>query len=756
MSLDRVQIVVSESGSRVVKRNLGDIGKTANASAQGANLLRSALLAVGGTLVVRQLLQVADAFTNLQNRIRLVTNGVQELNTVTDELLGISNRTRSAFTTNAELFNRLALSTRELGTSQKELLQFTESLNQAIIISGASSTEAAAGLLQLSQGLASGALRGDELRSVLEQLPTVADVIAKQMGVTRGQLRQLGQDGAITADIILKAFAAAREELAGKFARTTMTVGQAVQVLKNQVTVFIGRLNEGTGVTQFLNRVLISLATNIDTVARVVGAAGLTAALFLSISAMKTFIALLAANPLGLLVVGLTMAISLLATFSDKLKLSNDRVSTLADFGQAAFERIAQSLSILADVITTQFGGVSSVFDDFEFSIEGMIRLTARGLDGFVGLFRGAIVAVSSLWGNLGPGLLDLTIQMMNGIIGVVETAIDGIIALFKTMADIIGNIIKAFTQSFEMLAQATQAALSGHVDIAGHIADNAGKVFNTRMQIAMTDLPGQLGRNFEDASESDLLPRIDNVAKGAATRLRDGVVNGFVEGFNEVTVFSDSVNAMFDRADEIARNRTANLADGMGSPAAAVVGGAPTPQGAQPINQFEAGIADAMTRISKEVSDTAGLISDSLVGAFNNAEDALVGFVKTGKLDFSSLVDGMIEDLARLAVRMAMSAALNAIFPGGGGIVSAFGGARATGGPVEPGKSYLVGENGPETFSPGMAGTVSPMPQAPAEQAPANITIINVDSEEKIAAFLRSTAGQRIILNANGGKSER
>jgi tape measure domain-containing protein len=136
------------------------------------------------------------------------------------------------------------LAGKDLGITQKELTQFTESLNQAIILSGASAVEAQAGLIQFSQGIASGALRGDELRSVLEQLPVVADILAKELNVTRGELRELGAQGAITSDIILKAFANARVELSERFARTVPTISQSFQVLRNAVVKTFGEFDK--------------------------------------------------------------------------------------------------------------------------------------------------------------------------------------------------------------------------------------------------------------------------------------------------------------------------------------------------------------------------------------------------------------------------------------------------------------------------------------------------------------------------------
>ena len=227
MATEFIRIVVTDQGTRRVTGNIQRVGAAASRTSASVNLLRKALLLLGGLAVVRSLVNFVDTFTNIQNRLKLVTGGMQELTAVTQELFQVSKRTRADFEATAQVYARTALATKDLGISQEETLQFTEALNQAVILSGASAQEANAGLRQLSQGLASNRLSGDELRSVLEQLPLVADVIAESMQVTRGELRKMGEQGLITADIVLKAFREARVELAEKFAETIPTIGQS-------------------------------------------------------------------------------------------------------------------------------------------------------------------------------------------------------------------------------------------------------------------------------------------------------------------------------------------------------------------------------------------------------------------------------------------------------------------------------------------------------------------------------------------------
>lgn len=264
MATETIDIIVRENGARVVKRNLEEIGAVAERSVRGLRLLQNALFVLGGAGLLAGLTRMLDTLTNFENRLVLVTKSTNELNAVQEELFNISNRTRSNFESTAEIYTRVALAVRELGLSQRDTLNFTETLNQATILSGAGAREASAALIQLSQGLASGRLNGDELRSVLEQLPFVADIIAKQLGVTRGQLRKLGADGKITTDIIIEAFRNAREEIAGKFAQTVPTVGQAFGVLRTEALRVLDAFDDSTGASATVARAIIALANSLN------------------------------------------------------------------------------------------------------------------------------------------------------------------------------------------------------------------------------------------------------------------------------------------------------------------------------------------------------------------------------------------------------------------------------------------------------------------------------------------------------------
>lgn len=287
----RIDVVVDP---RSAERGLSRVNRSMRASENQADRLRSTLLrtfqGIGVGLLVNELVRLADTFTNIQNRLRLVTSGNEELAAVTDRLFRISNQTRSSFESTAALYSRLALSARELGVSQEEVLQFTQSLNQAVILSGASANEAEAAIIQLSQGLASGRLQGDELRSVLEQLPVVADIIARELGITRGELRQFGAEGRITAQVVLRAFRNAQESLGDIFADTVPTISQSFTILRNESIRLIGQFDEASGVSESLSRALIQVSLNLGTIARVAGTAAAALIAYTAASSVSSVI----------------------------------------------------------------------------------------------------------------------------------------------------------------------------------------------------------------------------------------------------------------------------------------------------------------------------------------------------------------------------------------------------------------------------------------------------------------------------------
>lgn len=280
MVTENVNIVFRESGIRVIKRNLDDLGQAANNATRGIFLLQRALFVLGGAGIIRGLAAQLDLLTSYENRLRLTTTSAKNLQAVQTQLFDIAARSRTSFEGVNEIYNRTALSARALGRSQTELLRFTESVSKAAVVSGASAREANAALIQLGQGIASNRLGGDELRSILEQLPFVADVIAEYLTKTgkfgtvgRGELRKLGTEGKLTADIILDAFKNSSAQIDAAFAQLTPTIGGAAEVFKTRWLQALDVFDDTFGVSELVARGIILVAENIGVLITVAASA---------------------------------------------------------------------------------------------------------------------------------------------------------------------------------------------------------------------------------------------------------------------------------------------------------------------------------------------------------------------------------------------------------------------------------------------------------------------------------------------------
>lgn len=435
MATERIDIVISERGSRVVRRNVEDIGDSGRRAAGGLDYLKRALAGLGLAFGAREIIQTIDAYTNLQNRLRSTGLEGKNLTGVYQALLKVANETRSSVEGSVELYSRLALSSKELGVSQQQLITFTKSLNQAIILSGASATEAQAGLIQLSQGMASGTLRGDELRSVLEQLPAVADVIAKKLGVTRGELRKMGEDGKITAKTIVDAFEASREELEERFGKTIPTIGQAFTTLKNNWVDLLGTFAETSGITAMVSKAIMLVAENLDTVVKsliavtagfviVGGSVKIWNAVTIAVRALN---AAIAANPLGAFLIVLTSVITALVLFRDQIKLGTDDTTTLGDLMRAAWEGIGPMIQAVADAAAQFFSWFGSTaagtFNEFINNLAGVehsnestwlkiLRIVVRTFDMIGAAIRGTFMAAGRSIGIFAAGVVQTFLNM--------------------------------------------------------------------------------------------------------------------------------------------------------------------------------------------------------------------------------------------------------------------------------------------------------------------------------------------------------
>lgn len=466
---------------------------------------RAAAFAVGTAMGAESILKTADAYTLMQNKLTNVAHTQESVNLLTGEMFSLSNRTAQSVATTTSMFQKFDNALKQMGGGQVETLRLVETLNKATIVSGATMTEAASGVLQLSQAFGSGRLQGDEFRSIMENLPVVADMIASHMGKTRGELKKLSSQGKITAEVMREAFAKAAEDIDAKFGKTTFTLAQQMLILNNKFTMFIGELNKSIGLTAGLSQVVKVLGNNFEAAAvslsffsslllvafgpnliRMISAATLS---------VRGFTVALATNPIGLLIVGITTASTAIALFGDDLKVTSDNLVTFKDLFRTAFSFIVDgfkstSAFIMAawgtaiDFLNQYTGGFAEKFRD----IFGFILATAKTNTNFlVGLFVGGYNAITKYWGLL-PNI----------------------------MKTIFNSVVNYGMDAVETLANAWQLGVRAISKIAGYVApsmaDSLNKALDSltihmpRMEVGKTatQMATEIGKEFTDAFTKD------------------------------------------------------------------------------------------------------------------------------------------------------------------------------------------------------------------------------------------------------------
>ncbi|MEY0971284.1 phage tail tape measure protein [Providencia huaxiensis] len=204
-----------------------------------ASLKRMAATAAGA-LSISAVLKYSDSWMTLSNKLANATKASETQLEVMKRVFDISQETRASLDGTATLYARLERGTREYGTSATELAKLTTIINQGFAVSGATAQEAENAIIQLSQGIASGVLRGEEFNSVAEQGSRLMVALADSLGVNIGQLRAMAAQGKLTNDVVVNGLLSQGDAIAKEFANTTATLSQGLLIANNNLTKFLG------------------------------------------------------------------------------------------------------------------------------------------------------------------------------------------------------------------------------------------------------------------------------------------------------------------------------------------------------------------------------------------------------------------------------------------------------------------------------------------------------------------------------------
>lgn len=507
------------------------------AGQQLAGYVRAAAGIAGVTLSAGAILKSADAYVTLQNKLVNVTTSQEQVNKLTGELFDLANRTRSGVEETATAFTRFDRSLKSMGKSQDDTLRLTETINKALIVSGATAQEASSALLQLSQGFNAGKLQGDEFRAVSENMPIVLDAVAKATNQPINKIKQLSSEGKITSEVLFNAFKLIQDQVDATFAKTTPTIGQSLTVLKNNSIQFFGELNKATGFTNALSKAIIWLSENLKTVAVVLAGVGaamllafgptIVASIASATAAVKAFTVALASNPIGLIAVALASAIAYLTLFRDEINLGIDDVTTLGDFFRATFEGIGQ---VIDDVKTIVGGLWAEMTEGASGALSDITSAIGDSISGWIEDYTAFFQTERTGW----AAALENTAKVLDAIAGLLTGA-----ATFagRAMAEIVITVQNAVAEAYNTVAGWIETVTNKAIEAANKLRSLVGK---SALELVNFERMGKAGET-----------EFESWGKLWAQSLEDGFKSqgGAMQGL---------VNGLFNRAQQIGAQRRA------------------------------------------------------------------------------------------------------------------------------------------------------------------------------------------------------
>ncbi|MBW5928058.1 hypothetical protein CFM96_05105 [Klebsiella michiganensis] len=247
----------------LMERGFDKTTRSIDTTERSMSSLSRVAVALTAALSVQQVAEYADAWATVNNKLSNSLRPSEQLADVTERVFNITQQTRSSLDATASLYARLERATRQYNTSAEDLAKLTTIINQGFVVSGATAQEAENAIIQLSQGIASGVLRGEEFNSVAEQGSRLMVALADSLGVGIGELRAMAAQGKLTTDVVVKGLLSQGSVIGAEFANTTTTISQALQVAGNNITKFFGENSTvKTGVAIFSDAV-VTISENI-------------------------------------------------------------------------------------------------------------------------------------------------------------------------------------------------------------------------------------------------------------------------------------------------------------------------------------------------------------------------------------------------------------------------------------------------------------------------------------------------------------
>ena len=471
---ERLEAQRAREAARAQNENAAAQNKTAGATQALTGRIKSLVGAYVGLQTVQKLVETSDQMTQINARLQLMTGSAEAAADAQDKIYQAAQRSRGAYMDMADMVAQLGTLAPDAFSSTDELIAFAEQLQKQMAISGASGQSAQAAMVQLTQALASGTLRGDELNSVLEQTPMIAKTIADYMGVTTGQMREMASEGAITADVVKNAMLSAAAETDAAYEQMPLTWSQVWTMGSNMALQAMQPVLDLISLAANNTERLIPIVTGLAAAVTVYAGAQTVAnaATWLGVAANRALVASMLANPFLWVAVAVGVAVTAIAVWVQSV--GGVQVAWLT-----AVDVVLSGVDNLRIGIYTGMYAIQSKFGEF-----GLAAFTMG-------------VNVVNFFGDMKVGALEQIQGMANGAIDIINWMIDKVNLLPGVSIDAIDKLTFASTA-----AAANEAAKASRADalaksqaaVAKQEADRAANLNKMRSDAYSAHMQRQVG----------------------------------------------------------------------------------------------------------------------------------------------------------------------------------------------------------------------------------------------------------------------
>lgn len=416
--------------------------KANTATSRLTSTLKSLAGAYIGLQGLKTLVNLADTMTGINARLEIMNDNLQTTAELNEMIYQSAQKSRGFYIDTANTVAKLGTLAKNAFSSSQEIVAFAEQLNKQIALSGASAGAAQGALLQLTQALSSGVLRGDELNSVMEQTPTITQSIAEYLGVSVGEMRELASQGKITSDVVKAALFSTADETNQKFESMPMTWTQVFNMFKN---IAIRALQPVlTAISWLANNIEIvgplvlglagafavfQIAAHWTEIAAVVtgaynavvnllsiGYGVLTGSTAAASAATFTFNSALLANPITWVVMGIMLLVGALyagvAAYNHftgaSVSATGIIMGVMYTLGAFVYNIIAEMwnqfavfANFIGNVFNNPIAAVKVAFYDMAITVLGYLQSIASGIENLLNKIPGVQVDITSGIGNL-------------------------------------------------------------------------------------------------------------------------------------------------------------------------------------------------------------------------------------------------------------------------------------------------------------------------------------------------------------------